>query len=152
MGQSRMGAFRLPLRELQGARGKVHQYMTPGWQCMSCATPRTNNLLATSLIVLGLAVLARAVAVSQHAYGRVVAAACLRQRSGACNCRRGCVSGLEIYDEIELVGCSTGKSAGFAPFRIGPTASVPAKIYADLVALGLHLPPALLVRAGDVIE
>jgi hypothetical protein len=35
---------------------------------MSCVMPRTNRLLAASLIVLGLAVLARAVAICQHAY------------------------------------------------------------------------------------
>ena len=35
---------------------------------MSCVTSRTNSLLAAAMVVLGLAVLARAVAISQHAY------------------------------------------------------------------------------------
>ena len=35
---------------------------------MSCVMSRTNSLLCASLIVLGLAVLARAVMISQHAY------------------------------------------------------------------------------------
>ena len=35
---------------------------------MSYVMPRTNSLLAASLIVLGLAVLARVVVISQHAY------------------------------------------------------------------------------------
>ena len=35
---------------------------------MSCVMSRTNSLLAAAMVVLGLAVLARAVAISQHAY------------------------------------------------------------------------------------
>jgi len=38
------------------------------WGYMSCVMSRTNRLLAAAMVVLGLAVLARAVAINQHAY------------------------------------------------------------------------------------
>jgi hypothetical protein len=54
------------LRKTKGGKGKVHE--PPRWRYLCCKMSRPNHLLIVCLILVGLAVLVRTVAIGQRAY------------------------------------------------------------------------------------